>query len=119
MSGGFACLFADGGGPLIALPVEALGGGRVGHALPPDAAVGGEGDVGEDGVAGEGCHGVGIGFCRGAWSYAEEACLGVDGSKLAGSVWFNPGYVVADRPDLPSVEASGRDHHGEVGLATG
>src|SRR6266851_4471932 len=30
-----------------------------------------------------------------------------------------PIYVVADGPDLPAVEAFGRDHHGEVGLAAG
>jgi hypothetical protein len=34
-------------------------------------------------------------------------------------VGLDPGDVVADGPDLPAVEAGGRDEHGEVGLAAG
>ncbi len=107
------------GGPVVAAPVETLGGWAVGHALPPDSAFGGERDVGEDGVFGEGRHGVGIGFGAGAGSYAEEAGLGIDGAELAGGVGLDPGDVVAYGPDLPAVEAFGRDEHGEVGLAAG
>ena len=94
-------------------------GGLVGHALPPDAAVGGEGDVGEDGVAGERGHGVGVGFGGGAGGDAEEAGFGVDGAELAGGVGLDPGDVVAYGPDLPAFEAGGRDEHGEVGFAAG
>ena len=96
-----------------------LGGRLVGHALPPDAALGRERDVGEDGVLRERGHGVGIGLCAGAGSDAEEAGLGIDGAELAVGVGLDPGDVVADGPDLPAVEACGRNHHGEVGLAAG
>ena len=83
MRGGLAGGFADLGGPAFAAPVEAFGGRLGGHALPPDAAVGGEGDVGEDGVARESGHGVGVGGGGGAGGDAEEAGLGVDGAELA------------------------------------
>ena len=96
-----------------------LGGRLVGHAFPPDVAVGGERDVGEDGVAGERGHGVGIGLGVGAGGDAEEAGFGVDGAEPAVGVGLDPGDVVADGPDLPAFEACGRDQHGEVGLAAG
>ncbi len=119
VGGGLAGFFGDGGGPAVAAPVDEFGGWGVGHALPPDAALGGEGYVGEDGVFGEGGHGVGVGFGAGAGGYAEEAVLGIDGAELAGGVGFDPGDVVADGPDLPAFETGGRDHHGEVGFAAG
>ena len=62
-------LLGDLGRPLISLPVEALRGRLVGHALPPDAAFGRERDVGEDGVARERGHRVRVGLdatCPGA-----------------------------------------------------
>ena len=117
--GGDSGGLGDLGGPLVATPVEAFGGWGVGHALPPDSALGGESYVGEDGVFREGLHRVGIGPGAGAGSYAEEAGLGVDGAELAGGVGFDPRDVVADGPDLPAIEAFGRDHHGEVGFAAG
>src|SRR5690606_19700808 len=49
------------GRPVVALPVGQVGRDLLGHALPPHVAVVGEGDVGEDGVAPEGLHGVGVG----------------------------------------------------------
>ncbi len=100
-------------------------GDGVGHALPPDAAVGfavgadGEGDVSEDGVAVERRHGVGVGLHRGARSYAEEACLGIDSAELAAGIGLDPCNVVAHRPDLPSLESGRGNEHGEVGLAAG
>ena len=112
-------LSGDFGRPAIALPIEALGGGLVGHAFPPDAAFGRERHVGEDGVAGQRGHGVGIGLVAGAGSDAEESGLGIDGAELAVRVGMNPGDVVADGPHLPALEAFGRNHHGEVGLAAG
>src|ERR1700722_10632092 len=86
-----SCGLADLGRPRIAAPVGEIGRGGVGHALPPDAALWGEGYVGEDGVFGKGRGGVGL----------------------------DPGDVVADGPDLPAVKAGGRNHHGEVRLAAG
>ena len=115
--------------PVIAAPVECFGGGRVGHALPPDASVGnaifrGECDVGEDGVGAEGGHGVGVGLVAGAGGDAEEAGFGIDGAELDGAVGLglarkDPCDIVADGPDLPAIEAGRGDEHGEVGFAAG
>ena len=112
-------------GPGIAAPVDEVLGRGVGHALPPDAAVGlavgphGERDVGEDGVAVERRHGVGVGLVGCSGSDAEEAGLGVDGAELATGVGLDPCDVVAHRPNLPSLESGGWNEHGEVGLAAG
>jgi hypothetical protein len=91
----------------------------VGHALPPDVAVGREGDVREDGVRADGRHGVGVGLLGGPRRDAEEARLGVDGVDLAVLAGLDPGDVVADGGHLPALEAARRDQHGEVGLAAG
>ena len=47
---GWAAGVPDAGRPVVALPVDEVRGRLVGEALPPDVAVVGEGDVGEDGV---------------------------------------------------------------------
>ncbi len=113
-----------GGGPWIAAPVQRFGRWNVRHAFPPDvtgglAALRDQGDVGEDAVGAQRCHGVGIGLFGGAGSDAEEACLGIDGAELAGGVRLDPGDVVADRPDLPTIKAGRGNQHGEVRLAAG
>ena len=64
-------------------------------------------------------HGVGVGLRAGAGGDAEEAGLGIDGAEPAVGVGLDPGDVVADGPDLPALEAGGRDQHGEVGFAAG
>jgi hypothetical protein len=74
----------------------------LGQALPPDVAVGGERDVGEDAVAVEGADGVGVGLLAGAGGDAEEAGLGVDGVEPAVLAEAHPGDVVADGLDLPA-----------------
>ena len=48
--------------PVLALPVDAVGRGFLGHAFPPDVAVIGEGDIGEDDVLLQGRHGVEVGL---------------------------------------------------------
>ncbi len=48
------------------------------HAFPPDVAVVGEGDVGEDRVLRDRRHRVGVGLFVRAGGDAEEAGLGVD-----------------------------------------
>ena len=58
---GFLCDFRR---PELAVPVEALGGRLVGHAFPPDAAFGRERDVGEDRVAWQRRHRVGVGLAQ-------------------------------------------------------
>ena len=70
------------GRPVLALPVDRVRGRRGGHALPPDVAVD-EGAVGEDGVALDRAHGVGVGLVARAGRDAEEAGLGVDRAQLA------------------------------------
>src|ERR1700722_5173413 len=62
MSSRFAALLADLVRPAFPAPIEALGGWPIGHALPPDTALRGKSDVGEDGVTGQCRHGVGIGL---------------------------------------------------------
>ena len=62
---------------------------------------------------------LGLVLSRCAGRDAEEAGLGVDGAQPAVGVGLDPGDVVADGPDLPALEAGGRNEHGEVGLAAG
>ena len=110
---------SDGGGPRVALPIGALGGRSIGHAFPPDAAFGSECHVGEDGIAGERSHRIGIRFHGRAGGDAKEASLRVNGTKLTSRIGLDPRDVIADGPDLPAIEAVGGDEHGEVGLAAG
>ncbi|CUK23122.1 Uncharacterised protein [Achromobacter sp. 2789STDY5608615] len=118
--GGLATgLAGDGRGPVLALPVDQVRGRRVGHAFPPDVAVVGQGDVGEDDVGLERGHGVEVGLLAGARGHAEIAGLGVDGVQAAVGARLDPGDVVADGGHLPAVHALRRDQHGEVGLAAG
>ena len=92
-----------------------------GHAFPPGLVVGGDADVGEDGIAVEHRHGIGIGLFAGARRHAEITRLGVDRVQAAVFARAHPADVVADRPDLPAVAAITfrRDEHGQVGLAAG
>lgn len=65
------------------MPVGEGHSGRGGvQALPPHAAVAGLAHVGEDGVLGDGGHGVRVGLVGGAGRHAEEAVLRVDGPQL-------------------------------------
>ena len=99
----------------LALPVDQVRGRLVGEALPPDVAVVGLGDVGEDAVGVERAHRVGVGLLAGAGGDAEEAGLGVDGVEPAVVAELHPGDVVADGLDLPARQR--RDEHGHVRLA--
>ena len=93
-------------------------GGSVGHALPPDVAVVGQRDVGEDRVAlGDGAHRVGVGVPAGAGRDAEQAVLRVDRVEPAVLAEPHPGDVVAEGLDLPARDR--RLEHGQVGLAAG
>lgn len=66
------------------MPVGDGHSGRGGvQALPPHSPVAGLAHVGEDGVLGDGGHGVRVGFVRGAGRDAEEAVLRVDGSQFS------------------------------------
>src|SRR5262245_28578845 len=117
MRGLRASLRGDFGSPGMALPIGAFGRRRVGHAFPPDATVRSERYVGEDGVARERGHGVGIGFFGGAGGDAEEARFRIDGAEMSVFVGTNPGDVVADGPNLPAFESLRRNEHGEIGFS--
>ena len=87
----------------------------LGHALPPDVSVVGQGHVGENAIAGEGADGIGIGVHAGAGGHTEEAGLGVDGVQPAVFTEAHPGNVIPDGLDLPALD--GRLEHREVGFA--
>ena len=114
-----ARLLCDLGRPVLTLPVDQVGRRFLGHALPPHVAIVGQRDVGEDDVAGERGHAVGVGGFVGARRDAEVTGLRVDGVQAAIRARLDPRDVVTDGGDLPALEAFGRDQHGKVGLAAG
>ena len=93
------------------LPVQSVrwAGGSIGHAFPPDIAILGEADVGEDGVARAALERVGVALERGARRDAKVTALRVDGVKLAIGARLQPGDVVADgrRPSSPRKRGGG------------
>ena len=105
--------------PGIALPVDELGRHRTVLALPPDVAVRRARHVREDRVAHDRLHGVRVRLVARARRHAEVAVLRVDGVEAAVLTDAHPRDVVTDGPDLPALEALGRDHHREVRLAAG
>ena len=86
-------------------------------AFPPGFVVGGQRDVGEQGVAVDHVEGIAIGGAIGARHDAEIAGFGVDGIQPPIGSGMQPGDVIAHGPDLPSRHGVGRNEHGEVGLA--
>ena len=89
--------------PRMALPVGQVPRHGPVHAFPPHAAVVGHGHIGQDRVAGDRVHGVGVRLAIGAGCYTEVAAFGVDGPQPA--IWpdVDPGDVLADGPHLPAV----------------
>ena len=85
-----------------------------GHAFPPDVAVVGQRDVGEDAVRVERAIALAL-VSAGARRDAEEAGLRVDRVEAAVVAEAHPADVVADRLDLPARDR--RLEHREVGLA--
>ena len=103
--------------PVAAFPIhEVL---RVAlQALPPHAAVIGQRDVGEDGVAaGDGLHRVRVGTPVGSGCHPEEAELRVDRIQPAVLAESHPGDVIAKGFGTPT--GDGRLDHREIGLAAG
>jgi len=86
-------------------------------AFPPGLIVGSDADVGEDGVAIERAHHVGIGLAAGAGSDTEEAGFGIDGVEIAVGAEVHPGDVVADGPNLVALRFERGNHHGKIGFA--
>lgn len=69
--------------PGFSVPVSQCDSGcRRVQAFPPYSSVTGLTDISEDGVFGDGGHGVGVGLVRGAGCDAKEAILWVDGSQF-------------------------------------
>ena len=111
---GFSC---DLRRPLLALPVEALGGWLLRHTLPPHSPLGRQRDVSKNGVLRHRSHRHRVGLERRTEGDTEEAGLGVDRLQAAARVWLDPGDIVAHRPHLPALESRGRNQHGKVRLA--
>ncbi len=101
--------------PVLALPVGEVCGRLAVHALPPDVAVVGEPDIGEDGVAGQGAHRVRVRLEVGAGCDAEQPELGVDRPQATVFTDLHPRDVVTDRLGFPARDR--RDEHREVRLA--
>ncbi len=106
------------GRPVAPLPVPAMR-RRLAHALPPHVAVVGQRHVGEDDVARQTRHAVGIGQRVGAGCDTKIARLRVDRVQAPVRPGLDPRDVVTDGGHLPALEALGRHKHGEVGLAAG
>ena len=88
----------------------------VGHALPPDVAVIGQGTVGEDGITlRDGIHRDRVCFRPGTRCHPEETGLGIYRPQPAIVTELHPGDVVADSLDLPAFHRG--NEHGEVCLA--
>ena len=122
MRGLGASFLGDGWSPVLALPVDQVCGHRAGvlvHAFPPDVAVIGQCDIGEDDILVQAGHAVGVGVEVGAGGHAKVTGFGVDGIQLAVTVRFDPSDIVADGGDLPAIKANGWHQHGKVGLAAG
>ena len=103
--------------PVVAVPVDQVIGGLVGHPFPPDVAIVGQRAVSEDGVGVDRSDRVGVRLLTRAWGHAEEAGLRVDCVKAAVVTELHPGDVVADRLDRPAFERW--DQHRKVGFAAG
>ena len=113
-----ARFLGNGGGPVFALPVDAVGRGLA-HAFPPHIAIVGQGHVGEDHVLVQAGHAIGVGQRVGARGHAKVARFGVDRIQAAIGGRLDPGDVVANGGDFPALKACGRNQHREVGFATG
>ena len=107
--------------PIFALPVDGMLGRIAVHAFPPNVAVVGECDVGEDRVFLDRGHRVRISLLVGTGCHAEEAGLGVNSIDAAIVAGLDPGNVVADGRDFPTflLELFGRNEHREIRLTAG
>ena len=105
--------------PDVAFPGDQAGRRRSADAFPPRLVLGGQAHVGEDGVAMERVHHVGIGVVARAGRDPKKASLGIDGVQVAVGPDFHPGDVVAHGPDAIALAFQRGNHHGQVGLAAG
>ena len=101
---------------VIALPVDQVIGQLSVDALPPNIAIVGQCDVGEDRVGARSVHCHRVGLVRSTGGNTEEASLGVDGVQAAIRARTHPCDVVANGFYLVALD--GRLQHCQVGLAT-
>ena len=102
------------GSPVLALPVDQVV-WLVFEAFPPDVAIVGQRNVGEDVVPQlHRLHGVGVGLVVRSGGDAEEAVFWVDGVEPTVVAEVEPGDVVANDLGLPTGDR--RLDHREVGL---
>ena len=107
--------------PVLSGPIDQVRGLFFGHAFPPDIAIVGERDIGEDAVGLDRLHGARVRVVRSAGRDAEVAGLGIDRMQFAVLVWPEPCDVVADDGRFPAFFLIWlwRDEHREVRLAAG
>ena len=89
------------------------------HAFPPDIAVIGKADVGEDGVALQRAHAIGIGRRIGTRCNAEITRFRIDRIQAPVGTRLDPCNIVADGSDFPALESGRWNQHSKVGLAAG
>ena len=86
------------------------------HSFPPDTTITGPGCVGEDGVAEDTLHSVGVGAVVSPGGHTKESVFRVDGTEPTILVESHPGDIVSHALGFPAREGGG--YHGKVGLST-
>ena len=94
--------------PWLAAPILSVVGHKIVVTLPPDGAVGAQGDVSEDGIFFHRFDGVGIGVRAGARGDAEEARFRIDRPQAAVSADPQPRDIIADGMNFPARHARRR-----------
>ncbi len=107
------------GCPVFALPIDRMCWRRAVHAFPPDIAIVGQCGVGNNAVAGDAQHRIGVGRHVGARCHAENTRFGIDRAQAAIWTFLNPSDIVANRGDFPAFETFGWNQHCQVSLAAG
>ena len=107
--------------PVVALPVNRVRGRVAVHSFPPDIAVVGQRDVGENRVFLDRLHRVRVRFVIRSRRDTEKSGFRVDGVKSAFVVGFDPSDVVADGGYFPTfiLKRFGRNQHRKIRLSTG
>ena len=99
---GFHAGFTDFRRPIIAFPVDCMGWRFAIHAFPPDIAIIGQCDVGENHVFVQRVHTVFVGFAVGTRSHTEVAELWIDRVQTAVLTRFEPSDVVTHGSYFPA-----------------
>ena len=105
-------------GPVIALPINQMSRGVAVFAFPPDIAVIGQRDIGEDRILLDHRHGIRVRLGRRPRHHTEVTGFRIDRVKLPVITRFDPGNVVTNCADGPAFITLGRNKHRQIGLAT-